>query len=893
MPSPATSNNFIELKEANSSDQQSLIQEEDQSNAGEKKAKESSFAKGLGLGWLGGTSLTAAIGGLIWWTSSKKTSESTNTTSTTDATTSITTSSETTSTTSSNTTDSTSGTTSTTGTSETTSSTVTTGVTTTGTTGNITTGNGTSSTSTTGTSTTGSTTGNHSNCVEPTAPQTFTYQNPYGGGIEICVVNNDGSAIQLKEWSYESNSKRMGSPWGTAATSTATYTEAKNANNTNYVTTVTYSTPLTVSSHSAVCLTYGYETDPELAKNEIPDVVMPPTSVKIKLNNSSASKSIPINNRQICATDPVPSCDRRAFYTNWSMYGSQYPVTSVPVPAVNEISYFAFLIDTATGKLTSTDAYADSLQMPKLDIMSQQFPNLFKKSLTIGGYNSNSMFYAVASDQTLTNNFANSLKNTLDQFRMKSVIIDWEWGVGESFNNDLFINFFTTIRNVLGPDYQIHLAAPANPQIVNQFSISQWNIISNTLNKILIMTYDYFGWGDYSGELAPLKIDPRSPFSQNYPSNQLSVEGSVNAYKAVGIPAEKIGIGGALYYRAQKVSTMGNTHGLWQPWTGIPSGQFDTTGTYTAKCVLKGQCAPGTALPSDTVYIPTDQNPYGNYTQQPLVYSNSEHIYAGGEDGIAIRAKVQYVAQNHLGGGLMYWEPSQDLNANDPDSLMRAGFDEAQRLFGTTTKRAETKYAHPFAEQADLAPEFRTKGEADFSTHEQGELQKALHELFSNFPTELFKAFCSAVAQSTLYSFLSMISEEYLTNYLKAHKWDDENIYWANQAVKILTLLLIGNVKTAAVTQGLHHALVFSGVSEQTAQQASLAASFAINAAATSGVVPVIVASTAVGIGTQIARGGMFAIKNAQKEIANQSTLLTEEDLQQAQRIEAIQNLMV
>ncbi len=875
----------IEMTDLNS-DQENLLQKDRENAEVNKKTKKHSFSIGLGIGWAGGTltgaGLMAAVGGLMWWNnketnntsapSASTTSENLTTSATaTSATTSSVTTEVITSTTSSISTT----TTATTSTTDATSTTTGSSFSTTGTTGSVTTGSATSSsTSTTSISTTGSTTGNNNNCVEPFEPQTFSWRNPYGGGIEVCVVNNEDSSIQIKEWSYEANSKIAGSPWGTAAQG-ATITTSLNTDHSKYVSKASYTSSLTIPAHSSACLSYGYETAPELVGNEIPDAVMPPTSVSAKFNGSSTQKSLPIYNRQICATDPVPNFTRRAYYTNWSMYGAQYPVTSVPIPTVNEISYFAFLIDTATGKLKSTDTYADSLQLPKLDIMKQQFPNLFKTSVTIGGWNTHSMFDTVAADSTLTMNFANSLKNLLVQTRMKSVIIDWEWSAAENFDTDRFVNFFTTIRNVLGSEYEIHLAAPANPALVTQIPQNKWSILSNTLNKVLIMTYDYFGWGDYSGELAPLRTDPRSPFSQSYPSNQFSVEGSVNAYKAQGIPANKLAIGGALYGRAQKVSTMGETHGVWQPWTGIYKGQFDTTGTYTAKCILKGQCGSGSGLPSDTVYVPASQNPYGNYTQQPLVYSDSEKVYVGCEDGDAIAAKVQFAKQNGI-SDMMYWEPSQDLNVNDSDSLMRAGFEEAQRQFGTTTnatqKSMALQYNHDFENNAASPNSSKVEN--------QSAIQKALHELFSQFPTELFNDFCKAVAQSALFSFLPMLTEEYLTNYLKAHKWDDESIYWANQAIKILTMLLVGNVQTAVMTQALHHGLVFLGVSEKTAHEASLVASFAINAAAHGGVVPTVVTAAAVGLGTKVANVGMFAVKNIQKNIADQSAVvqLTKED---------------
>jgi hypothetical protein len=72
----------------------------------------------------------------------------------------------------------------------------------------------------------------------------------------------------------------------------------------------------------------------------------------------------------------------------------------------------------------------------------------------------------------------------------------------------------------------------------------------------------------------------------------------------------------------------------------------------------------------------------------------------------------------------------------------------------------------------------------------QNTLNKAAEK--TNLPTELSEAIMTAAKKGFAIAFLSTLTEEYMTDYLKERDYTPRNIFYINQAIKALTLLSMG-----------------------------------------------------------------------------------------------------
>jgi chitinase len=202
--------------------------------------------------------------------------------------------------------------------------------------------------------------------------------------------------------------------------------------------------------------------------------------------------------------------------------------------------------------------------------------------------------------------------------------VDWESPQAEDAENfRALLEEFRRQMNAVRPGLRLSMAVGESP---NQLPGTNFAAVSRIVDQVGVMNYDYAGpWSQTTGLLAPLFA------GKHYGS----IESSIAAYKARGVPESKLLMGLPFYgYSWTAVSTANN--GLFQP---------------------------GHAVRGDRPYnyIRTLSAAFSIYrdarSQAPWLFDGQ--TFWTYEDPVSVRYKVSYAHHEHL-AGIMIWELSND-----------------------------------------------------------------------------------------------------------------------------------------------------------------------------------------------------------------------------------------
>ena len=284
-----------------------------------------------------------------------------------------------------------------------------------------------------------------------------------------------------------------------------------------------------------------------------------------------------------------------AYFEEWSIYGAGYNVADVEKSGGASVLthlFYAFANVNDDGQCAIADSWAD-FQTPYLPSVSGQpyngplygnfaallqlkqlHPNL-KVLISIGGASaSNTANFSAAGmtaagrtklassciDMFVNGNVAQGF-STAGLF--DGVDLDWEFPTQADTSN--FTSLVTEFRTQLaalgaknGTTYQLTIAAPAGSQ---NYSNMQLAAVAGQLDFLNLEAYDYHGtWETTTNHAAPLlesRFDPAR-------GEGFSIDSTVNAYLAAGVPARKLVLGIPAYGRGWTGVTNVN-HGLYQP----------------------------------------------------------------------------------------------------------------------------------------------------------------------------------------------------------------------------------------------------------------------------------------------------------------------------------------
>lgn len=514
---------------------------------------------------------------------------------------------------------------------------------------------------------------------------TYSFTAPQDNTGNIVIHNNNDYPIEVHDLKFVSNAiintTASDAIYGELAPLGEAKLEILNTENNALTYKLTELSPqkIVIEPNSSKNFTYLYEK----ALGAV-DVGVLPTN--LDLTTHQGAQSLPMSGRctGVNCDDPFAGKLVGGYYTDWDMYGRQFPAKDIPVDKLNTI-YYAFIKYDRSGNVSLLDSYSDNIQLPALMDLQHKFPYL-KVLLSFGGYTLSSDFPYLAQDPTARTNFAKNVLAMLEQFKFSGVDIDWEYPTNADSNN--YILLLKTLReqfDATGKKYLISIATSAGEDKISAIG-NNWKEVAKYIDHINLMAYDYNGpWSPLSDYQSPVCLPSDDPNGQS-----LSIKSTIAFYEKYGFPKEKISLGMPAYFRGVKVANM-QKNGLWQPVTGAPNGQWDNTGVYEYNCAVAKQCYQGSQLPSDCVYLDEQKTLYGNYSRTPSIVCPNESAIFTGDSTSSVKDKSCYALNNNM-KGVFFWALSGDVRNDDNKSLLNAASETFKS--NTCSPTAQTSMSH-------------------------------------------------------------------------------------------------------------------------------------------------------------------------------------------------------
>lgn len=215
------------------------------------------------------------------------------------------------------------------------------------------------------------------------------------------------------------------------------------------------------------------------------------------------------------------------YFTNWGIYGREFPPSKLPIDYIPEIAY-AFFDVKQNGDIVSGDAWADFdkrfTTAPEgvlpLDnwntnqafygcfgqfLKLKQQGKKFNLTLSLGGWTWSKYFSSAVLPENRVN-FINNLMNLFNKYPIFcGVSLDWEYPTANDSQNygnvgnevrhedaDNFRIFIQLLRLRLDNDnkkhYKISIACSGNPVVAKKFKVDE---LHPYVDEFHIMTYDY------------------------------------------------------------------------------------------------------------------------------------------------------------------------------------------------------------------------------------------------------------------------------------------------------------------------------------------------------------------------------------------------------------------
>ena len=432
---------------------------------------------------------------------------------------------------------------------------------------------------------------------------------------------------------------------------------------------------------------------------------------------------------------------RAAFFANWDRYARGYFVKQIPAGKLNLIDY-AFAAPTSAGTCGLTDVWSD-FQAPTWDggnsvdgvpddpsnpnqhlfgnfnqlvKLKAAHPGL-KVVMSIGGWTGSKYFSDVAATAASRQAFVASCVDLLLAGNLPTggwptqaggpgaaaglfdgIDIDWEYpgidpGNGadhspaDKHNATLLLQEFRDQLNaygaVTGRQYLLTADLPAG----NVNSSGSWELsnVAQTVDWIDLMAFDFHGsWDSWTDFNSPFSLDPKEPpVGGGAIQSAWNTTGSVDYYRANGVPAEKIVLG-VPFYGKRYVGVGPTNNGLYQPFapqawpfndsptfhelvdTGLTDGNLNVIGP-TAVASPKNNGNDQRGINGFTWYW---NGPAGAaWLYNPLLDGGTFISYM---DPHSVAERVHLANARHL-RGLFAWEVSQDDNAGDLVNAMTSG----------------------------------------------------------------------------------------------------------------------------------------------------------------------------------------------------------------------------
>ncbi|ORY52581.1 glycoside hydrolase, partial [Rhizoclosmatium globosum] len=331
-------------------------------------------------------------------------------------------------------------------------------------------------------------------------------------------------------------------------------------------------------------------------------------------------------------------------------------------------SAFASL-DAATGNLKLPSQFNQAI----VDSIHAGNPRRPKAILSVGGYYETN-FSPIFNNNTLRQNFVNSTINTIQQYGLDGIDIDWEYpgraGISNNYLSVDSANFVLGLKALkTGLNAKGVLASISATSLPYGFIGADGNYLTDlsgyaaNLDFLNIMGYDLNGgsWTTSSAPNAPLGTPLNGDKSAG------GIDGSIQKLIKAGFPANKLVLGVPFYGRyvktVQSMATNGPNNqaassnsgqpGAWIDYSAITSPAYSTDG-------------PDVLLYKTLqMFVQNPENNliqyFDNATMTPWFYDIANSVYVTYDNPLSIYVKGSYAACMGL-KGVFAWEATHDNN---------------------------------------------------------------------------------------------------------------------------------------------------------------------------------------------------------------------------------------
>ncbi|HOZ50646.1 MAG TPA: glycosyl hydrolase family 18 protein [Chitinophagaceae bacterium] len=351
------------------------------------------------------------------------------------------------------------------------------------------------------------------------------------------------------------------------------------------------------------------------------------------------------------------------YYPNWQWYdrGQLVKPTTIQYSKYSIINY-AFFKPETDGSITSTDAWADqnlllgqinwsappNTYYPNTSIIDLAHNAGTKVLPSIGGWTLSNNFSSIAASATKRNNFAHGCCELIRTYQFDGIDIDWEYPgyapnsgtINDKINFTIFLQQIRDSLTTLGlqnnKNYMLTICIGASRQ--NMLEV-EWNNITNIVDIINLMSYDFFGsWDAVANHNSPLHKPLQGDPTFNLDS---AVTYLLDHYQ---LPPNKLAAGLAFYGRSAKTSS---TPLLFSSITGVDNITFSADdGTPLYYNIVAKQNL------FTRHWDPNAQVPY-------LLGNGSLHTFVSYDDKESIALKANYIKNKNL-RGVIIWEITGD-----------------------------------------------------------------------------------------------------------------------------------------------------------------------------------------------------------------------------------------
>ncbi len=355
---------------------------------------------------------------------------------------------------------------------------------------------------------------------------------------------------------------------------------------------------------------------------------------KIKLTVSYGNVSNEIELNVIVKANPYKDIDTQKIVSCYVYTGTfnSRPVDDILLDTVDIINY-SFVDPNADGTITVSQDYVTKLNKFK----DAAYEKGVRIVMCVSGTHDDATDLAtISASDELRAIFVTSIIEAIQKYGFAGVDIDWEYPTdnGTKFTT-LMADLYAAVKEY-DSELLVTAAIPAGPFSYPRYSLK--NSIEY-MDYINIMSYDMG---------CDLMYHHAALYKSSMTYNGCSVEESVNVFKNLGVPLNKMIIGAAFYGRKTEVSTFNYNSS-----TGLATGTVNKNGTV------------GASLGYTTIYNTYLNNNasakvyWDNTAKANYIYDSNTKMFVTYESEKSLQAKCEYVISKDV-KGIMWWDYGSD-----------------------------------------------------------------------------------------------------------------------------------------------------------------------------------------------------------------------------------------